>query len=66
MPGIILVFACFHIEDADAYVYSYCQQGGCGLMVGCDSENCPFEWFHVEFLGLKEKPMPKECFTHHV
>ena len=37
-------------------LYCYCRQVSFGEMVGCDGENCPYEWFHMECVGLTAPP----------
>ncbi|KAI8149089.1 hypothetical protein BJV82DRAFT_590591 [Fennellomyces sp. T-0311] len=37
-------------------LYCYCRQVSFGEMVGCDGENCPYEWFHMECVGLDAPP----------
>ena len=36
--------------------YCYCNQVSYGEMVGCDSDNCPKEWFHLQCVGLTRAP----------
>jgi len=36
--------------------YCFCNGVSYGEMVGCDSENCEKEWFHLECVGLKVAP----------
>ncbi|KAI8390121.1 hypothetical protein BD560DRAFT_379975 [Blakeslea trispora] len=59
-------------KDSDEPLYCYCQQVSFGEMVACDGEvslfdgfddsnnnmnqNCPYEWFHMECVGLEEPP----------
>ena len=38
-------------EDVDQTLYCICQQVSHGDMVGCDNENCPYEWFHFDCVG---------------
>ncbi|KAG0748967.1 hypothetical protein G6F57_003268 [Rhizopus arrhizus] len=42
--------------DNDERLYCFCQQVSYGDMVACDGQNCPYEWFHMECVGLKEPP----------
>ncbi|KAG1449178.1 hypothetical protein G6F56_008722 [Rhizopus delemar] len=42
--------------DNDDRLYCFCQQVSYGDMVACDGTNCPFEWFHMECVGLEEPP----------
>lgn len=37
-------------------VYCFCRRVSFGDMVGCDNEQCPYEWFHFECVGLHEQP----------
>ncbi|KAI9275538.1 hypothetical protein BDA99DRAFT_495744 [Phascolomyces articulosus] len=37
-------------------LYCYCRQVSFGEMVGCDGEHCPYEWFHMECVGLTAPP----------
>ncbi|KAI8329336.1 hypothetical protein BC941DRAFT_443267 [Chlamydoabsidia padenii] len=43
-------------EHAEEPLYCYCRQVSYGEMVGCDGENCPYEWFHMECTGLDAPP----------
>ena len=49
-----------HLESADK-TYCYCQQKDDGelQMIGCDNEQCPYEWFHLSCLKLKHLPKAK-------
>ena len=42
--------------DDDNSLYCFCQRPSFGEMVGCDNDNCQFEWFHYECVGIREKP----------
>ena len=37
-------------------VYCYCQKPSHGEMAGCDNEECPLEWFHLDCVNLKAAP----------
>ena len=39
--------------------YCYCQGGEHGQMVGCDNSECPYQWFHLDCLNLKNPPKGK-------
>lgn len=41
-------------------VYCQCQRPSHGNMVACDNDECPFEWFHYECVGLTEAPPPDQ------
>ncbi|KAI1004317.1 hypothetical protein K3495_g3893 [Podosphaera aphanis] len=47
-------------DDADIDVneprYCYCNNVSYGEMVGCDSQGCKREWFHLACVGLKTAP----------
>ena len=43
-------------EDEDAKEYCLCRTLSYGQMVGCENDQCPYEWFHLECVGLKEPP----------
>ena len=43
-------------ESCDDDEYCFCRKGEYGLMIACDSPNCPIEWFHMLCVGLTEEP----------
>ncbi|ORX59746.1 hypothetical protein DM01DRAFT_1191704 [Hesseltinella vesiculosa] len=43
-------------EGGEEPLYCYCRQVSYGEMVGCDGENCPYEWFHMDCTGLTAPP----------
>ncbi|KAI8646479.1 hypothetical protein BD408DRAFT_440146 [Parasitella parasitica] len=43
-------------SNKDEPLYCFCQQVSYGEMVACDGENCPYEWFHMDCVGLDEPP----------
>jgi hypothetical protein len=43
-------------------VYCYCQQEEYGRMVGCDNNDCPYEWFHLDCLKLKALPKSSKWY----
>ena len=45
----------FHV-DLQTDSYCLCGEGEYGLMVACDAENCPIEWYHADFVGLEVVP----------
>lgn len=50
---------------ADTRLYCTCQQPSYGEMVGCDNDACPYEWFHLQCVGLKKPPKQNQkwyCF----
>ena len=43
-------------EDEDTREYCFCHTLSYGEMVGCENDQCPYEWFHLECVGLREPP----------
>ncbi|KAK8854724.1 hypothetical protein IAR55_003463 [Kwoniella newhampshirensis] len=39
--------------------YCYCHQVSYGEMIGCENEECPYEWFHLSCVGLQASPTGK-------
>ncbi|GLB34861.1 putative chromatin modification-related protein [Lyophyllum shimeji] len=52
-------------EDAEAddeRLYCFCQKQSYGDMIACDNEgDCPFEWFHLSCVGMKQ-PTPEKWY----
>lgn len=47
-----------HEEDeSDDTKYCFCQRVSFGDMVACDNDNCQYQWFHWECVGIKEEPV---------
>jgi len=42
--------------DPNEPVYCTCQRVSYGQMVGCDNEDCTYEWFHLDCVGLLAPP----------
>ena len=40
----------------------YCRGGEHGQMVGCDNDDCPYQWFHLDCLKLKAFPKSKTWY----
>ena len=40
----------------------YCRGGEHGQMVGCDNDDCPYQWFHLNCLKLKAFPKSKTWY----
>lgn len=47
------------VDEADDTVYCLCQQTSYGEMIGCDNDHCPYEWFHLQCVGLSTGTRPK-------
>nr|POE63011.1 chromatin modification-related protein yng2 [Quercus suber] len=43
-------------EENDDQLYCYCQKSSFGDMVGCDNDNCEYQWFHWDCVGVKSAP----------
>lgn len=48
-------------EEKDETLYCHCQRVSFGEMIGCDSDECPYEWFHLSCVGLS-KPLPQTWY----
>lgn len=44
-------------DEDDKNVYCTCRSLSHGNMVACDNENCRYEWFHWECVGLSKEPV---------
>ncbi|GMK53691.1 hypothetical protein CspeluHIS016_0102770 [Cutaneotrichosporon spelunceum] len=47
--------------DPDDQPYCFCQQKSYGEMIGCDSDKCPYEWFHVKCVNI-DGALPETWF----
>lgn len=45
-------------DEKDENLYCFCQKVSYGEMIGCDSDDCKYEWFHLDCVGLS-KPLPQ-------
>ncbi|EJD03861.1 uncharacterized protein FOMMEDRAFT_83591 [Fomitiporia mediterranea MF3/22] len=48
-------------DPEDKGLYCYCQKVSYGEMIACDNDSCPYEWFHLGCVGLKQ-PLPDSWF----
>ncbi|KAG6814498.1 hypothetical protein H0H92_000023 [Tricholoma furcatifolium] len=49
-------------DGDDEGLYCFCQKQSYGDMIACDNEGgCPFEWFHLSCVGLKQ-PTPEKWY----
>ncbi|KAF2273119.1 uncharacterized protein EI97DRAFT_461372 [Westerdykella ornata] len=44
-------------DEGDDTKYCFCQRVSFGNMVACDNDNCQYQWFHWECVGIKEEPL---------
>ncbi|KAF0730083.1 hypothetical protein LEN26_004021 [Aphanomyces euteiches] len=42
--------------DPNEPLYCHCRRISYGQMIGCDNEDCKYEWFHFDCVGLTEQP----------
>lgn len=49
-------------EDADNNLYCFCQRVSFGEMIGCDNDDCKFEWFHWSCVGITSPPKDDEVW----
>ncbi|ETV74085.1 hypothetical protein H257_11391 [Aphanomyces astaci] len=53
--------------DPNEPLYCHCRRISYGQMIGCDNEDCKYEWFHFDCVGLTEQPSGtwfcKDCST---
>ncbi len=43
-------------DEEDTGPYCTCQRPSFGEMVCCDNDNCEFQWFHYDCVGIKTQP----------
>ncbi|MBE7181416.1 MAG: hypothetical protein INR71_09455, partial [Terriglobus roseus] len=43
-------------EDSDDTKYCTCQRVSFGNMICCDNDNCRYQWFHWQCVGLEHEP----------
>ena len=44
-------------DGDDDQIYCICQKVSFGDMVGCDNDNCEYQWFHYKCVGVTEEPV---------
>ena len=49
-------------DQEDTKEYCFCHNVSYGDMVGCENDNCPYEWFHLKCVGLKEPPKEEDTW----
>lgn len=45
--------------------YCICEQIAYGEMIACDNKNCPYEWFHLQCVGLTKLPNNNKWYCPH-
>jgi len=48
-------------EGEDKELYCFCQKLSYGEMIACDNPDCPYQWFHLPCVNLKQ-PLPESWF----
>ncbi|GJE94728.1 hypothetical protein PsYK624_108990 [Phanerochaete sordida] len=48
-------------DQEDEQVYCFCQKLSYGEMVGCDNDECRYQWFHLNCVNLKP-PLPDQWY----
>lgn len=49
-------------DDTDNNLYCFCQRVSFGEMIGCDNDDCKFEWFHWTCVGITSPPKDDEVW----
>jgi inhibitor of growth protein 3 len=49
-------------DQEDDRRYCFCNERSYGEMVACENEQCQYEWFHLQCLGLKKSPDDEELW----
>ena len=49
-------------DDADNNLYCFCQRVSFGEMIGCDNDDCKYEWFHWSCVGITSPPKDDEIW----
>lgn len=49
-------------EDTDNNLYCFCQRVSFGEMIGCDNDDCKYEWFHWSCVGITSPPKDDEVW----
>ena len=42
--------------DVDDRKYCTCRNVSFGQMIACESDDCPYEWFHYGCVGITKEP----------
>lgn len=43
-------------DEDDPGLYCICHSKSYGNMIGCDNDDCEFQWFHYECVGITQQP----------
>ncbi|KAI7288324.1 hypothetical protein KC343_g699 [Hortaea werneckii] len=43
-------------EENNDHLYCYCQKVSYGDMVCCDNDDCAYQWFHFDCVGIESEP----------
>uniref|UniRef100_H3G7E0 Inhibitor of growth protein n=1 Tax=Phytophthora ramorum TaxID=164328 RepID=H3G7E0_PHYRM len=59
VPGPVLLASEDLPIDPNEPIYCSCRRVSFGQMVGCDNDDCKYEWFHFSCVGLTDQPAGK-------
>ncbi|KZV62469.1 hypothetical protein PENSPDRAFT_591385 [Peniophora sp. CONT] len=48
-------------ENEDSEIYCFCQKPSFGEMIGCDNEDCAYQWFHISCVKIR-MPLPEQWY----
>jgi len=48
-------------DNDDEALYCFCQKPSYGEMIGCENDECNYEWFHLDCVKLKP-PLPEHWY----
>lgn len=49
-------------DEEDKALYCVCNSISYGDMVGCENDDCPYQWFHLKCVGLTKNPREDEVW----
>ena len=45
-----------YLVEEGAESFCVCGMGEFGMMIACDNNECPNQWYHIRCVGMKEIP----------
>ncbi|SGZ41088.1 related to Transcriptional regulatory protein PHO23 [Hanseniaspora guilliermondii] len=52
-------------KNSTEETYCICEQIAYGEMIACDNKGCPYEWFHLQCVGLTKLPSNNKWYCPH-
>lgn len=52
-------------KNSNEETYCICEQIAYGEMIACDNKGCPYEWFHLQCVGLTKLPNNNKWYCPH-